>query len=185
MAGLSTRLLVDLRCLWLRWLVALRLGVPAWPAPAGHLPLCLRRLGCAPFPVPAVGKVVGGVGGRGGGLDAPVDADDALGGGCKLDVAANHERHLPIAEGVLVDTARGGFGRQVTGPDDGDPHSAGLAQPLVLQAQPSGRVLQRRQRLVELLERRPTATLHLERPVVRGHVGCLLYTSPSPRDGLL
>src|SRR5664280_2694727 len=59
MAGLSTRLLVDLRCVSLRSLVALRLGVPAWPAPAGHLPLCLPRLGRAPFPVPAVGKVVG------------------------------------------------------------------------------------------------------------------------------
>lgn len=142
-AGLPDGLLGDLRGLSLRLLVALRLGVPARPAPAGHLPLGLRQFGGAPLPVPTVGQVIGRVGGRGGGLDAPVDADPTISGRRQFDVTADHERHVPVAEAVLVDPARRGFAWKIPGPHDGDRHSAGQAQPLVLQTEPAGRVLQR------------------------------------------
>lgn len=127
---LSGGLLRDPGGLPLRLLVALRRGVsPGTPA-AGHPALGLGQLGSTAAAVAEVRQVERRVGRGGGGRDAPVDADTRrVRFGCGGDLTADHERGVPVAEGVLVAAHAGRFGRQVPRPDDGDRHFAGQAQP--------------------------------------------------------
>jgi hypothetical protein len=101
MLVLVRALLMDFRSLAFGPFVPVRRGF-AFGITAGHSPLGLGELGGTTLAVTQVGQVEGRVGGRGGGGHTPVDADgtrDVRGG---LDLAADHERRIPVAARVLA-----------------------------------------------------------------------------------
>jgi len=144
-------------------LVALGRGPTPGAAPAGHLPLGTGEFCGASFPVLGVGQVVGRVGGRRGGGDTPVDADPTIHLGGRFGGAADHERRVPVAEGIPIHPDTGRVGRELPGPHDGDADPTGENETTVLDLETPGGVLQGRKSGFAALEHRTAPTLDLER----------------------
>lgn len=130
------------------------------PSPTGHCALRASEFGGAAFTVSAVRQVVGGAGGGRGGGHSPVDADPACSGRRGFAGASDHERRVPVAEGIPVDTHRRRCGRQITGPHDRDRHLARQPQTPVSDREPADRVLHRRERVLPRLGDWLPAALH-------------------------
>ncbi len=172
MRVLASRLLMDSRGLTACTLVSSARGLPTCTASPCHLPLRASQFDRTPFTMPAVGQVVGGVGGGRRGRHPPVDTDaTGRGGNHSGEFAAHHKRRVPVAERVPAHTHRGGFTGQFPRPHDRNDDLAGQAQAAVLDRESACRVFQRRQRLLAGLDDRAAATFHLERMVERLGVG--------------
>lgn len=164
--------LLDLGCLPLRVQVALRRGRALRSPPAGHPALGLGPFGGAAFTVAQVRQVKRGVGGGRGGLHTPVDADGrAVRNGRHDGVASDDERRIPVPEVVAVHPHTGRSRRQIPRPHHRDGDLTRQAQQPGLDTEASGRVLQARQRGLELLGLRPAAALQSERGVQGSRVG--------------
>lgn len=151
--------------------VSLRRRGRTRPLPPRHHPLRLCQLARTPTSVPAISKVVGGVGGRRGCGDPPVDTDRSCRAGQRLHDAADHERGVPVPKRVPVDPHAGGLRRQLSRPNDRNIHPTGKSQSTVADSEAASGVLQRRQRLLPRLDGWAPATLDLVGVVERGGVG--------------
>src|SRR5699024_2127677 len=84
-----------------------------------------------------------------------------------LDLAADDERGVPVAEAIAVDPDRGRLGGQIAGPDDGHTHALGQDQATLAHGEAALRVLHARLGLAGRLELWLASPLDLEGVVVR------------------
>ena len=161
MLRLPGSLLVQFRRLPTGTLVAVRLFA-SLAAATRHLPLCFRKLGGTPLPVPQVGQIMLLIGGGGGGGHTPVDTDTRIGFRCLFLFAASDKQGVPMPQTVLVNTHTFGWGRKFPRPHHRDGHTLGEFQSPISKRKSSGGVLQRRQGAFLRLERWSTTALHSE-----------------------
>lgn len=129
---------------------------------SGHSALRFREFGSTALAVPAIRKIVGGICGRCGRTNAPVDTDDVRHGRQRIGLALDYERGIPGSETILENSYAGRLTRQLSRPDNRNREALRQVKPTAPKPKPAAGVFQGRKARLAGFELGPSPTRNSE-----------------------